>query len=56
MFPLDISKSYSKIGVAHFGKSCLKWVAVAQIGLKLWENDATRLRILFKYDFWPPGA
>ena len=25
-------------------------------GLILWENDATRLRIIFRLDFWPPGA
>ena len=29
------------------GTSGLKWVAVARHGLKLWENEATRLRILF---------
>ena len=42
---------YSKMRVEYFGKSDLKWVAVAQIGLKLWENEATRSRTLFKPDF-----
>jgi len=35
--------------VRNFVKSGLKWVAVARHGLKLWENDATSLNILFKY-------
>ena len=25
-------------------------------GLILWENDATKLGIIFKQDFWPPEA
>ena len=30
----------------------LKWVVVARYGLKLWENEATRFRIIFKPEFW----
>ena len=26
----------------------LKWVAMGRYGLKLWENEATRLRIILK--------
>ena len=33
--------------VEDFGFVCLKWIAVARIGLKLWENEATRPRIIF---------
>ena len=32
-----------------------KWVAVNSNGLKLWENDATGLRIIFKLLFWHSG-
>ena len=39
---------YSKNGVEYFGKTGLKGVAVAWFGLKLWENEATRSRILFE--------
>ena len=43
-FRLKILGIYSKILVLHFGKSGLKWVAVARHGLILWENDATGSR------------
>ena len=33
-----------------------KWVAVNSHGLKLWENDATGLRIILKVLFWQAGA
>ena len=29
-------------------------VGMAPNGLILWENDAKRLRIIFKLDLWPP--
>ena len=38
---------------SHVGKSGLKWVAMARHGLKLWENDATWLKIIFKYVLGP---
>ena len=38
----------SKIRVRNFAKSGLKWVHMARHGLKLWENDATDLKIILK--------
>ena len=46
---------YSKIGLILL-EIGLKWVAVARLGLKLWENDATGLRIIIKLLIWPPEA
>ena len=40
--------SVRKNRVRHFVKSGLKWVAVARHGLKLWENDAARLKVIKK--------
>ena len=37
--------------VSLFGKMGLKWIAVAQIGLKLRENKATMFRMIFEPDF-----
>ena len=40
------------MGSFFWGKTDLKWVAVARIGLKLWENEATGFRIVFKPDVY----
>ena len=37
-------------------KSGLNGLESNSNGLILWENDATRLGIIFKLDFWPPEA
>ena len=50
---LEFTKKYRG---SKFGKSGLKWVAMARHGLKLWENDATGLNIILKLLLWPPGA
>ena len=55
-FRLTFLGMYSKIRVEYFAKTGLKGVAVALFGLKLWENEATRSRILFKSEFWPTKA
>ena len=45
-----------KIGGLHKMESGLNGLGSDSNGLILWENDATRLGINFKYDVWPPGA
>ena len=43
---------HSKIRAVYFGKIGAKWVAIAQIGLRLGGNEATRFKIMFKPDFY----
>ena len=40
------------MGVVFLGKLGLNRVAVARIGLKLWENEAMGFRIAFKPDLY----
>ena len=37
-------------------RSCLIGLGSNSNGLRPWENDATRLRIMFLISIWPPGA
>ena len=48
---VSIGRFYSKMEV-YILENGLKWVVVARYGLKLWENEATRFRIIFKPEFW----
>ena len=45
----------TQIRFVIFGRSGLKWVAMARHGLKLWENDGTRSNNILKISFWPLG-
>ena len=55
-FRLIIGVGKQKYGFSKKIKSGLNGLGSNSIGLVLWENDATRLRIIFKLDFWPPEA
>ena len=55
-FPFDIWGSETEMWLFKKMKSGLNGFGSNSNVLVLWENDATRLRIIFKLDFWLPEA